>query len=73
MIKLTKLSQETFYLNPMHIEQAETSPDLTLTLTNGKKIVIREDMNTFLNALRHYWRGVFLIDEKIKNITQQKD
>ncbi|MGL4818592.1 MAG: flagellar FlbD family protein, partial [Bacilli bacterium] len=42
MIKLTRLNGGTFYLNALHIEQLQSTPDTTLLLSNGKVIVVRE-------------------------------
>lgn len=42
MIKLTRLNNQTFLLNPFLFEQVEALPDTTITLTTGKKIVVKE-------------------------------
>lgn len=41
MIKLTRLNGETFLLNALMIEQIQSFPDTTITLHNGKKIVVK--------------------------------
>lgn len=54
MIKLTKFSGETFTLNIFLIEQIQSFPDTTITLTNGKKIVVKDseaDIAERVNAL----------------------
>ncbi|MEB1810095.1 MAG: flagellar FlbD family protein [Bacillaceae bacterium] len=45
MIELTRLNNSTFLLNAFLIEQVEAFPDTTITLVNGKKIVVRESIN----------------------------
>ncbi|HEU5140235.1 MAG TPA: flagellar FlbD family protein [Bacillales bacterium] len=42
MIQLTRLNGHPFTLNAFFIEQVETFPDTTITLTNGKKLVVKE-------------------------------
>ncbi|MDR4886492.1 hypothetical protein DZB84_02045 [Bacillus sp. HNG] len=42
MITLTKLNDKEFTLNAIYIEQVESFPDTTITLTNGKKFVVKE-------------------------------
>ena len=70
MIKLTRLNHKEFYLNPMVLEQAEASPDVTLTLSNGKKIVITEKLPMLLERLTAYWKCLFHMEEKIKTIKE---
>ncbi|MFS0865099.1 flagellar FlbD family protein [Fredinandcohnia sp. 179-A 10B2 NHS] len=42
MITLTRLNEKKFTLNALYIEQVESFPDTTITLTNGKKFVVKE-------------------------------
>ncbi|MFD1037980.1 flagellar FlbD family protein [Virgibacillus byunsanensis] len=42
MIQLTRLNDELFTLNALMIEQIQSYPDTTITLTNGKKIVVKD-------------------------------
>lgn len=42
MIDLTRLNGHSFILNVFLIEQIESFPDTTITLTTGKKIVVKE-------------------------------
>lgn len=43
MIKVTRLNGQPFTLNALFIEQIECFPDTTITLSNGKKFVVKED------------------------------
>ncbi|TGB00472.1 flagellar protein FlbD [Sporolactobacillus shoreae] len=45
MIQLTRFNGQTFVLNAFLIEQIEALPDTTVTLTTGKKIVVRETVD----------------------------
>jgi len=42
MIRLTRLNNEAFILNALMVEQIQSHPDTTITLTNGKIIVVKE-------------------------------
>ncbi|KYG35331.1 flagellar FlbD family protein [Alkalihalobacillus trypoxylicola] len=45
MIELTRLNGKTFYLNVILIEQIEAFPDTTITLLNGKKLVVKDEIS----------------------------
>lgn len=45
MIRLTRLNDKPFVLNACWIEQIEALPDTTITLTSGKKIVVKESID----------------------------
>ncbi|WP_432653161.1 flagellar FlbD family protein [Salibacterium salarium] len=61
MIELTKLNGQTFLLNIALIEQAEALPDTTLTLSNSKKIVVKESMEEVNNLTSAFYRRIGLI------------
>lgn len=42
MILLTQLNGTPIYVNPAVIETLESTPDTVVTLTNGKKLMVRE-------------------------------
>lgn len=42
MIELTRLNGDAFILNAVMIEQIQSYPDTTITLINGKKIVVKD-------------------------------
>lgn len=42
MIQVTRLNGQPFTLNALFIEQIECFPDTTITLSNGKKFVVKE-------------------------------
>jgi len=42
VILLTQLNGEEVYVNPNLIETVESKPDTVLSLTTGKKIMVRE-------------------------------
>jgi flagellar protein FlbD len=42
MIELTRLNGKTFTLNALYIENVESFPDTTITLTTGRKFIVKE-------------------------------
>ena len=42
MIKLTRINGKPFTLNACFIEQVESLPDTTITLTSGKKLIVKD-------------------------------
>nr|WP_158737754.1 flagellar FlbD family protein [Alteribacillus sp. YIM 98480] len=61
MIQLTKLNGQTFLLNIPLIEQVEALPDTTITLINGKKLVVRENIKDVHDAANAFYRRIGLM------------
>lgn len=66
MIKLERLNGDTFYLNALLVEQIQSHPDTTITLTNGKKIVVKTEEEVVVNKIKAYYKeiGLFAIENK---------
>ncbi len=60
MIKVTRLNKTEFYVNADLIEFIEKTPDTVITLTTGKKIVVRESVETVLNEIIEFRKKVFI-------------
>lgn len=71
MIKLTRLNGETFYLNAFMIEQIQSFPDTTITLTNGKKIVVRDAEEDVVHCLTRYYQRIGLLGIKAGDVNEQ--
>jgi flagellar protein FlbD len=56
MIALTRLNGKKFVLNAIYIEQVEAFPDTTITLTNGKRFVVRESVQEVVNLVSDFYR-----------------
>jgi flagellar protein FlbD len=56
MIALTKLNGKKFVLNALYIEQVEAFPDTTITLTNGKRFVVRESVQEVVDLVSDFYR-----------------
>ena len=59
MIELTKLNDIKFTLNSDLIEMIEEVPDTVLTLTNGKKIFVKESRQNVKNLVILYKQEIF--------------
>ena len=59
MIELTKLNDIKFTVNAEVIELVEETPDTVLTLTTGKKIIVKESRQEVSNLVKLYKHEVF--------------
>ncbi len=59
MIELTRLNDTTFTLNSDLIEMVEEVPDTSITLTTGKKIMVKESRIQVKNKVIEYKRQIF--------------
>ncbi|WP_284139957.1 MULTISPECIES: flagellar FlbD family protein [unclassified Virgibacillus] len=60
MIQLTRLNGDTFTLNAIMIEQIQSFPDTTITMFNGKKIVVKEPEKTVIQLVTAYYEKIGL-------------
>ncbi|MBM7701872.1 flagellar FlbD family protein [Metabacillus iocasae] len=58
MVILTRLNGKTFTLNALYIEQVEAFPDTTITLTNGKKLVVKETISEVEKHVVAFYRKI---------------
>jgi flagellar protein FlbD len=65
VIQLTLLSGKQFWLNPHLVESMERNPDTTLALTDGKRIIVKEDADEVVRRIVAYRRtiGIPAVDE----------
>lgn len=54
MIKVTRLNGVEYWLNPHLIETLERTPDTTITLITGKKLVVKEAPQEILREIIEY-------------------
>lgn len=66
MIKLTRLNQEVFWVNPDLMEFMEATPDTIISLTTGKKIMVAETVEEVIQRVLEYrgralkfWESLF--------------
>ena len=54
MIEVTKLNKATMILNADLIECVEKTPDTIITLTTGRKVMVRETLNDIIERVLDY-------------------
>ena len=58
MIEVSRLNGSTFFINPVYIESFEATPDVIITLTNGRKLVVRETIEQMLHKMQEFYTSV---------------
>lgn len=66
MIQLTNFNGETFTLNAMYIERIQSFPDTTITLFNGKKLVVKETELEVKESVLNYFQQIGLVGLQLK-------
>lgn len=61
MISLTQLNGSTFTLNAIYIEQVQSFPDTTITLTTGKKFVVKDSEEEVARKVADFYRNITLL------------
>ena len=59
MIELTKMNNTKFTINDDLIETIEEVPDTVITLTTGKKIVVKEKRQEVINLVKNFKKELF--------------
>ena len=54
MIEVTKLNGTKLYINEHYIEIVEETPDTVITMTTGRKIIIKESRQEVRNLVKSY-------------------
>lgn len=60
MLKLTKLSSQSFILNIDLIETIEQTPDTVITMTTGNKYVVKESPDEIMHQVLQFKRQIYL-------------
>jgi flagellar protein FlbD len=61
MIKLTRLNNTEIWLSPHQIEFMEKTPDTVISLVSGRKIIVRESIETIIEKIVDYRRKISYI------------
>lgn len=70
MIELKDFKGKTFLLNSQLIETVESIPETKITLTTGKYILVKEDLNDIIDKVIEFNRKVYGADREIKVVKQ---
>lgn len=58
MIQLTRINGDTVVVNAELIEFVEETPDTVLTLTTGKKLMVKEPASRVVELVKGYRRSL---------------
>ena len=59
MIELTRLNGTQFSLNADLIEIVESTPDTVISLTTGRKFIVKESRQEVKNLVKLYRKDIF--------------
>lgn len=62
MINLTRMNNTVITVNDDLIETMEETPDTIITLTTGKKLVVKESIETIVGLVKEYKKELFKQD-----------
>ena len=65
MIRVKKLNQDEFFINPSLIETIEKRPDTMITLINNKKYIVADTIEEVLENIAAYYKVAGLISPQI--------
>lgn len=71
MIKVTKLNGSEMAINPLLIEVVEAVPDTVITLTTGKKWIVRESLEEVQQRFASFLQGVGLATALGRQVGEQ--
>jgi len=63
MIKVTRLNGEVFYINHDLVEFVEETPDTVISMTTGRKVIVRETAEEVLRHILEYRRMISFFKE----------
>ena len=58
MIKLTRTNGREFVLNADLIIEVQETPDTVITLTNGKKLLVKDSADDIINKVVNYQQKI---------------
>lgn len=59
MIFITKLNDKQIVINSDYIECIEATPDTTITMTTGRKIIVKESVDDVIDAILEYKKNIY--------------
>ena len=60
MIEVTKLNGQKLVINEDLIEIVEETPDTVVTLSTGRKIIIKESRQEVINLVKSFRKDIFV-------------
>ena len=59
MVEVTKFNGQKILVNPDLMEIVEETPDTVITLTTGRKIIVKESRQEVKNLVKLYRKDIF--------------
>jgi flagellar protein FlbD len=72
VINVSKLNGKMFILNALFIETIESFPDTTITLTNGRKYVVKETEDEVHQSIIKFYQSVNLLGQPLEESENEK-
>ena len=66
MIKLTRINQAEFFLNPDHIKLIEENPDTIIQLMNGERLLVSEAAAVVIERIVDYRVRIATLVERMQ-------
>lgn len=67
MIRVTRLNKTILYINAEMIEFLESTPDTIITLTTGRKVLVRESVDDVVDKVVTYKRRFFQLTPEVRS------
>ena len=65
MIDVLRLDGKIYWVNPHMIEAMEATPDLTLTMLSGRKIIVRNSPEEVIQKILEYRRKIGIDKQEV--------
>ena len=65
MIDVMRLDGKKYWVNPHMIESMETTPDLTLTMLSGRKIIVRNSPEDLIEKIIEYRKKIGIDTQEV--------
>ncbi len=62
MIEVTKINGVKILINPHLLEVVEETPDTVITLTTGRKLIVKESRQELKNLVKSYRKDILADD-----------
>ncbi len=70
MVLLSRLNNEKFVLNALFIEMIEETPDTVITLTSGKKLMVKDKLEDVVKRVVEFHR---LCNQTLQVVRKEKE
>ena len=59
MITITKINDKEIVINSDLIETMESTPDTTISMTTGRKVIVKEELEKVIDKIVEYKQRIF--------------